>query len=370
MKGVIAYSITLCLLCVGGLMAQPYQRPCNPAALKFSRVWYPNYAMYQMQYPVLQNVPPLNTGMPLEVLYSYIYLDSLLRNVDYRDFQNRLKPWNTINDTLKFLAQGLTILKDYDPIRYNQYRIESHLRGFKQTHGMVVPIDSTLHAENTPVHYPETYKSDIFTIENQILGKFRDIKERTGGFTNDNRLIDVLSADYVYRATVIAVDSMKSKYYLKDTTRRIIYDYRVIVTIQDTLKGKVLKPITINNTLTNHDNHKYLAQEHQQYYQFQYSTHHCDETLSPLIQKPDGFIHLVPGQELIVFLSFSDFLLDCHNDYYDNLLDLSCKSYILPITNGTVHDIKKVWSSTGSIPYTDWKNEFMQIKNKLLTRNY
>lgn len=369
MKGVITYSITLWLLCVGGLMAQPYQRPCNPAALKFSRVWYQNYAMYQMQYPVLQNVPPLNTGMPLEVLYSYIYLDSLLRNVSNNEFRERLSQWDTINDTLKFLAQGLTILKDYDPIRYNQYRIESELRRIKGPDSMIVPVDSALLAENTPVKYPQQYKSQISTIENRVIREFQYLKDYSG-FVNDSKMIDVLSADYVYRATVIAVDSMKSKYYTDDSTQRIMYDYRVIVTIQDTLKGKVLKPITINNTLINHDNHKYLAQEHQQYYQFQYSTHHCDETLSPLIKKPDGFIHLQPGQELIVFLRFTNYRLDCDNDYYDNKIDLRGFSMMLPISNNTVHDIKKVWSSTGSIPYTDWKNEFMQIKNKLLTRNY
>lgn len=365
----ITYPFLLLLLCLGKLTAQPYPRPCNPAALKFSRVWYPNYAMYQMQYPVLQNVPPLNTGMPLEVLYSYIYIDSLLRSVTNEQFRERVNQWNTINDTLKYLAQGLTILKDYDPIRYNQYRIESELRRIKGPDSMIVPIDSTLLAENTPVNYPQQYRSQISTIENRVIRKFQDIKEYSG-FSNDSKIIDVLSADYVYRATVIAVDSMKSKYYPNDSTQRTMYDYRVIVTIQDTLKGKVIKPITFGNLEIHKKKKHQMSEENQQYYQFQYATNHCDEAHSPLIQKPDGFINLQAGQELIVFLRFTNFRLDCYNDYYDNEIDLRGFSMMLPITNNTVHDIKKIWSANDTIPYPDWKNEFMQIKNMLLTRNY
>lgn len=46
---------------------------------------------------------------------------------------------------------------------------------------------------------------------------------------------------------LLLLSSMKSKYYPDDSTEKTMYDYRAIVTIQDTLKEKVIKPITLGN---------------------------------------------------------------------------------------------------------------------------
>jgi|JI10StandDraft_1071094.scaffolds.fasta_scaffold159160_2 hypothetical protein len=344
------------------------QRPCNPAALKFSRVWYPNYSMYQMKYPILRSVPPIETGMPLNILFSYIYMDSLLRTAKPHDFRKRLVQWQTMNDTLRYMVQALNTLKDYDPIRYNQYRIETLLQ-IKRSGGMRLdpPVtDSALLAENTPVHYPERYESTVFATEGSILTRF----QRTYAGTDYEAMNDALCSDYVLRATVISIDSMPSKYHL-DEPQRGIFEYRVTIAVTDTLKGKVLKPLDVS-TLNIPSKPKNRTADGTQYYQFQYSTSHKshDGYISPLLTDQSGRFIITPGQDLIIFLGFYNLLLDCEYDYYDLTLQQQCKSFILPVMNNTVIDGGHIWSDSDSMSYPAWKEKFNTIMQKFSTRNF
>lgn len=345
------------------------QRPCNPAALKFSRVWYPNYSMYQLKYPILRTIPPIETGMPLNILFSYIYMDSLLRTVNEQDFRQRLVQWKDMNDTLRYMVQALNTLKDYDPIRFHQYDNETLLQ--TKPHGSMQldpPMaDSALLAENTTVHYPERYESTVFGMGGAILNRFR----RTYDGADRQSMIDVLCSDYVLRATVISIDSMPSKYHL-DEPARGIYEYRVIIAVTDTLKGKVMKPNDILPlSIPNKPEINTTNPTH--YYQFHYSTSHQNPSegyVSPLLTDPSGRFNLVPGQDLIVFLGFYDLLIDCEYDYFDLALQQQCKSFILPVISNTVIDGAKIWSNTGSLTYPDWKQKFNTIMQKFSTRNF
>ena len=296
-------------------------------------------------------------------------MDSLLRTVNEQDFRQRLIQWKDMNDTLRYMVQALNTLKDYDPIRFNQLRIETLLQA--KSHGSMrldPPMaDSALLAENTPVHYPERYESTILGIGGAILTRFR----RTYDGADRQSMIDVLCSDYVLRATVISVDSMPSKYHLEEPERGI-YEYRVTIAVTDTLKGKVMKPNDIsppsipNNSTTNSINPT-------RYYQFHYASNqkNPDEGyVSPLLTDPTGRFILVPGQDLIVFLGFYDFLIDCENDYFDLAVQQQCKSFMLPVINNTVIDGAKIWSNTGSLTYPEWKQKFNTIMQKFSTRNF
>lgn len=35
--------------------------------------------MFQVKYPIIQSIPPISSDMPIDVILSYIYTDSLVR---------------------------------------------------------------------------------------------------------------------------------------------------------------------------------------------------------------------------------------------------------------------------------------------------
>ena len=69
---------------------------------------------------------------------------------------------------------------------------------------------------------------------------------------------------------LLLLSSMKSKYYPDDSTEKTMYDYRAIVTIQDTLEEKVIKPISLGNLGSKKKTRHQMGEKNQQYYQFQY----------------------------------------------------------------------------------------------------
>lgn len=62
----------------------------------------------------------LNTGMPFEVLLSYIAFDSLCTSSNYNDWINFLENQNTFNDTLKTIYKFLYKTVDYNPVLFDK----------------------------------------------------------------------------------------------------------------------------------------------------------------------------------------------------------------------------------------------------------
>ncbi len=62
----------------------------------------------------------LNTGMPFEVLLSYIALDSLCTKNDYKDWFYFLENQTTFNDTLKTIYNFLYKTVDYNPVLFDK----------------------------------------------------------------------------------------------------------------------------------------------------------------------------------------------------------------------------------------------------------
>ena len=56
------------------------KRPINRSRFESMGYWYtPSNAMYQVRYPIIRSLPPLNSGMPWDILAAYVYMDSLAR---------------------------------------------------------------------------------------------------------------------------------------------------------------------------------------------------------------------------------------------------------------------------------------------------
>jgi len=77
---------------------QPYQR-------------YGGSLEYQIQLP--SNYPPLQTGMPYDIMLGYVYFDSLTRAFTYDSLMSII-PLLNYSDTLKYAMKYLYKLDDYD----------------------------------------------------------------------------------------------------------------------------------------------------------------------------------------------------------------------------------------------------------------
>ena len=83
-----------------------------------------SYYQFEQQFPALQAIPPLSTGMDDEILFTYIILDSLMRTTIPPGMFN-LSLWkdqSVKNDTINAMIKYLYKLIDYDPVRFNQYK--------------------------------------------------------------------------------------------------------------------------------------------------------------------------------------------------------------------------------------------------------
>lgn len=118
----LATGATVCTLHAQESSMEP--PPC------FSRTPYVNFSLPKF----LQGVQ-LNSGMPLDVLIGYIVLDSLKKGIP-RDEFNAVQKHITYNDTLKTILKYLYILKDEDPLLFEQ-----NLYALRQDYSPVVPGD-------------------------------------------------------------------------------------------------------------------------------------------------------------------------------------------------------------------------------------
>ncbi len=77
---------------------------------------------YFYSVPLLQNYPPLNSGMPLETIVGYIVADSVSKSLSI-DTLHKFIQSLTFNDTLNYLMKYYYWMVDYNPIQYLQYAI-------------------------------------------------------------------------------------------------------------------------------------------------------------------------------------------------------------------------------------------------------
>jgi hypothetical protein len=90
--------------------------------------------------------------------------------------------------------------------------------------------------------------------------------------------------------------------------------------------------------------------------------------MRPLPEKNRGFAMRV-GQDAIVFLSYSDWRLDTLYDYFQLKL-YGGTARELPVINGQVRDVNRIWSDSETVSYTDWRRRFMDIREKILSGTY
>ncbi len=310
---------------------------------------------YHRKFPILRSLPPLNSGMPPEVMAAYIHLDSLARfntNGDLVQPDKATAAWRARPELLKKTLAACYTAMDYDPLMFEQYDMETALK-----RGRIYKI---------PLGFITGYFPGILT-------KAASIPREGGG------LRAAFAPDYVLRVKVVTIDSMLTNY--STPLPGGIYIFSVTAQILDTLKGRAI-PFCEPNPVGNGSNAMPLSTNMPPTIRFQYFHNNYVSYSSRWDKMPEqdsAFIAMNEGgwrdftmhvgQEAVVFLDHSAWKLDTMYDYYD--LAMSAEAYYaLPIINGQVRDVNHYWSDNLLMNYADWRRRFLEIREKILSGTY
>lgn len=348
-------------------------RYINQAGFKSWGYWYDSTtAVFQEQFPIIRSIPPLSTSMPINILFSYIYLDSLLRFGPSTQVEKRISKWTAINDTMTSMMSVLYMMKDYNPIIFNQYMDEVGLNG-KSYYNVGMGIRDTLNNSNTslipPPSNPPTgkYTNSLTSVVNKLLSRWFALSPNKN---EELAIYSLIKSDYILRVRVLSIDSALNKNSPLHYNR-----YRVTAEVLDTIKGKVF------HTLPQYSAKKKTILENFPIMQFGYTPLIYPEFTewssgSVWFDKRDeaftglnGEFTMKSGQEAVVFIVFHNGKVDYQNDYYDISLDASCSNAALPIIDNQVRDNNHVWSPT-SLDYDAFKNRLFELINKIMTGKF
>lgn len=303
--------------------------------------------IYHKKYPIIRDIPPINTSMPYDILLSYIYLDSASRHIDRGEFRKYIDTLSHMNDTLANTMKYYYKLVDYNPIIFRQY------------------------ASETQLDQKQRYDTPVSEIEESSLWEYRE-------FTPDsikNALYSMLLSEYILKVKITGIDSMKAPntMWIGDTTT---YRYfQAECEVQDTIKGKVFNSYSNpslgidSETIQNSVNPTLMT------FSFTKSayTHWSPKAKEDWYPKKDTNLtnywgQFMPkvGQEMIIFLVHGNKLYDEHNDFWQLSTIYRTSNLALPVINGEVRDVNKVWSDNESMPYSDWLLRYQELLDYLM----
>jgi len=288
---------------------------------------------YHQKFDRLENLPPVRTDMPYEILLAYIYGDSLLRYLSDDEYKivYRWQKEKVNNDTIKALIKYFYLLQDFNPYLLSQYK-------------------------NTPSYIQ--YKQSINGIK-LAISKILDVLTKD---LNEAYSLNYLTKnDYILK---VKIKNIIDTFYI-DKSGRSQKKYYVSAYVLDTLKGKEF--LTCNCS----DENQYVIAPLNNYpvICFTYAeapyTHPGDKySPDPSILK-NGSLFLQSGQELVISIIFSNWLLDRKFDYYNLFL-----TNAFSIIGNQVMDRSHIWSSADSIDYDTFKTIFFQRSQMILEGGY
>lgn len=318
---------------------------------QFMRYWYDSTtAVYQVRYPIIRNIPPISPSMPLDIMLSYVIADSICRFAPQKEITTIMKGWTSMNDTLRYAAKFLYRMMDYNPIIFRQYQDQvTLLRG-------------------------SPFKTYFIDVKNGIRTRYMNLVPSS----EKNAVRTLLGAEYILRVKVLAIDSMLGK--VSSGMR-----YRVTAKVIDTLKGQVFQAAPCSEYLT-----QTMLADNTPCIRFEYGTRNyftpgqatamlaagAEYEPWPYLHQDSAFMRardvfaMTVGQEAIIFLEHDAQKFDYEADYYNLSLSTVYGYNAIPIIDGQVRDVNKVWSNNLWMSYTDWKNRLTEIRNKILNGSY
>lgn len=319
----------------------------------------PPFSAFHTGVPIIRSIPPLSISMPLDVLIGYIAMDSLgrfyndsaFRAVRGKSLYRELEELKPSNDTLHTFWKYWYQMMDFDPIRFQQYLIEQYL------------------TQNNKYSFRFTY--DVA----YLLGKSHKLNHPLR-----KRIAAALIPDFILKVQVVGIDSMKAPINsYGDTSTYKFYDIKCIVL--DTIKGKVIPKESISNDLNQKKTEQ--TKNNTGYFHFVISTNSYPQTRlsshsviyfpkidSLIFDTEKEIMRVHNGQELIIFVNCINSHYTKTEDYFQIYTSLEASNGVLPIVNGLISDVNKVWSDSTWIPYNIFKERYNEAVEIIMNKDY
>lgn len=302
--------------------------------------WFKPEDVLYKGYPCLQQSPSLNQSLPQEIRTAYHILDSALRNYPMF-FGDSIRNMKIKSEQCTELIKNFHIAKSYNPILFYQYA------EFVGTHAYLSRFGRTDSAACV-------YKNRITTLEGSFLGY---LYRRSVPKTESEAVVSGFWPSHILRVKIIGVtDTFKVESLVGEY-------YRVKAKLIEPLKGGNGLEISPDSVIE-FSSHRlvYLP------YTFWSSGREQGER-DPDFTGENGQMIFKPNQECIIFLEALT-NIDKAQDYIKLGISVYATNGVLSISNGMVRDVRKVWSDTGYMTYTDFKQKLQTVFTKIIQADY
>lgn len=355
-------------------------RRINKVASQMTGSWYDStVSMFQLKFPIIRSIPPLRSDMPLNVVASYVVIDSLCRTIETRIARGMINGWTTMNDTLRNAVQYLYRAVDYDPVIFTQYGGETEINAFDEVDTSVLKPaitfttsskDSAFRASNfnNIPYVAGRYKASLPRLKNYIEEKFRNLVNNS---LNKMGLYSLLLSDHIFRIKVLSIETTNNK--LSGATSK---RYRVTAQVLDNIKGKKYQTISpelslqISDTTPDVIQFQYSSSTYKHLRSYEFKERYYPNPIPDSAFLFDREFKMTTGQEAVIFLTYGNPFLDDKHDYFDLDLEPRASLNALPVINGQVRDVNHIWSNSDLSDYNIWKNKVNILINKILTNSY
>ncbi|MDX9790572.1 MAG: hypothetical protein WC313_05555 [Candidatus Kapaibacterium sp.] len=271
--------------------------------------------------PQLHEIPKLNTGMPYDVLISYIALDSIAYNATYNQIYEFLARQTSMNDTMRTIMKYYYNLLDHDPILYYQ----------------------------TEQYHDTEINVEVGTIESLYLDRLKKL--------SSNYHLDL---SLLYNRYIAHVRVRDTLHFLDTNGTSPGPGIKVIVsnsTVLDLIKGQRLPECLPNNYPKTDE-----IMENEDCFTFVYAPkwgRDIGGMRYPLLDenKQDW---IKPGYEYIVFMSILNSCYENNTDYFylrpTGSTTNSAVCMMFPVKNGMVYDPENEFGFGTNLDVITWKN--------------
>lgn len=303
---------------------------------------------FQQIFPIIRNIPPVDTIMPLEVKNAYLVVDSLAKLLTTETAVAFIKNLHPDSDTMKFIMKYLYLLQEYDYIRFEQYLTEV---SYNNSGKYKLNIADILHPLNNKL-----YKSND---------------------SQKYRRLSLIDCGIIVKGVVVKIDSMKPPIWYRSDSDSGMYNYiNLTLKVLDSLKGTILPMNEPNNNLKQEETKSLSFPT----FNVEYGKGAVPQLEHFLgeINAPFGYVDLTmfdqhkemlrfrQSDTVIIFLQNIHTMSNREFDYLRLCLNNFYGYPVFPVRNGMVRDVNRIWSNDEFTPYETWKNTFNNVKNAII----
>lgn len=302
---------------------------------------------FQQIFPIIRNIPPIDTIMPIEIKNAYLVVDSLAKLLTTQTAIAFIKNLHPDSDTMKYIMKNLYLLQEYDYIRFEQYLTEV--------------------SYNNSGRYKLNLSDILYPIKMKMY-KSNDSQKY--------RRLSLIDCGIIVKGVVVKIDSMITPVWYRNQESIGKYNYfNLTFKVLDSVKGTILPMYETNNNLKQQDNISLSFPT----FNVEYGKGAVPQLYYNIgeINPPFQYVDLTMFDQHKEMLRFKQsdtvivFLQNIHtmsNREFD-FLRLSLNNFygypVFPVRNGMVRDVNRIWSNDEFTPYETWRNTFNNVKNAI-----